>query len=416
MRWLFRIFLTLAFLGLATLAILPHAETIRQEWRHIRTTWQIVRAGETTEKAQPIAAVGQPDRSRAILAPSVEGAPPATIEAAAGDPFLAEARQRAREDPEAAMQWLQSEATGAERLRGMLEVVALWAAGDSENALLWLESNAQGLARLETLNSGMELWSQQDPNAAAAWIEGMANDGSKLTAAKALATNWASHNAGEASQWIDQLPVGNLRDETASALVTSWAVTDPEAAANWALSQAGLNGNGDLLNISIREYTKAAPEAAEQYLRSLNETYEAPEAIETYIRTRAQDAPSEAMDWLAQLPLEDPLNEPGNSEIIMQEWSRTDSVAASAWLSKQADGPERDAAIAGFATTMLTFEPGVVAAWANTVSDPKVRLQLLDQSIANWAKTAPVEALDWIKAADIEPSLRKTLASEIGAD
>ena len=89
------------------------------------------------------------------------------------------------------MQWLQSEFTGPERLRGMLEVVAVWAADDSENALLWLESNAQGLARLETLNSGIELWSQQDPTAAATWVEGMANDGSKVTAATVLAATWA---------------------------------------------------------------------------------------------------------------------------------------------------------------------------------------------------------------------------------
>jgi hypothetical protein len=244
----------------------------------------------------------------------------------------------------------------------------------------------------------------------------MANDGSKLAAAKALASNWANKNAGEASEWVDKLPAGNVRDEAASALVESWAATDPQAAANWALSQAEFNGNGDLLNLSVREYTQTAPAEAEQYLRNLNKAYEAPEAIETYIRTRAQDAPGEAMNWLTQLPLEDALKQPNHSEIIMQEWSRTDSVAASAWLSKQPDGPERDAAIAGFAKTMLTFEPSVVAAWANTVSAPKARLQLLDQSISDWSKIAPIEALQWLKTADIEPSLRKALASEIGAD
>ena len=65
---------------------------------------------------------------------------------------------------------------------------------------------------------------------------------------------------------------------------------------------------------------------------------------------------------------------------------------------------------------MLEFEPGVVAIWANTISEPAKRLQLLDQSIADWARTAPIEALQWVKNADIEPGLRKALASEIDAD
>ena len=47
------------------------------------------------------------------------------------DPLIVEARRRAEEDPEAAMLWLQSQNPGADRLRAMLEVVAMWAADDS---------------------------------------------------------------------------------------------------------------------------------------------------------------------------------------------------------------------------------------------------------------------------------------------
>ena len=92
------------------------------------------------------------DRGRNLITPS-----PLNLEIISTDPtedsFILEARRRGREDPTAAMDWLQSQHSGSERLRGMLEVVALWAAEDSESALLWLESNAHGLARLDTLNS-----------------------------------------------------------------------------------------------------------------------------------------------------------------------------------------------------------------------------------------------------------------------
>jgi hypothetical protein len=419
MRWLFRLFLTLAFLGLATLAILPHTGTIRSEWQHIRSTWELVRSGATPNKPEATEATPEPrtsDRRRTVLKPNPAASRADTTAASDNDPFLAEARRRAKDDPEAAMQWLQSEATGPERLRGMLEIVALWAADDSENALLWLESNAQGLARFETLNSGMQLWSQQDPTAAAAWIDGMANDGSKVTAAKALAANWANQDADEAANWVNQLPAGSLRDEAASALVESWGSRDPEAAAIWALSEAEFNGNTDLLNLSIRQYTQMAPDEAEQFLRGVNEAYEAPEAIETYVRTRAQDNPTEAMDWLSALPATDPLNQPQNSEVIMQEWSRTDSVAASTWLNDAAAGSQRDAAIVGFTTTMLDFDPEAAAAWSNTISEPDQRVEQLNRSILSWSRAQPHQALQWVKDAELEPDLRHALANQIGAD
>ena len=214
MRWIFRSLLTLAFIGLATLAVLPHTDTIRNEWHHLRETWEIVRSrapSQSTAAVESSNTPGKSDRGRTVLKPTPADPTLIAKSAADNDPFLAEARRRAKDDPESAMAWLQVQSLSQDSVRGMLEIVAVWAAEDSESALLWLESNAQGLARHTTIQSGMELWAQQDPTAAAAWIDGMANDGSKVTAAKALAANWAGQNPNEASQWVEQLPVGRQR-------------------------------------------------------------------------------------------------------------------------------------------------------------------------------------------------------------
>ena len=419
MHWIFRSLLTLAFVGLATLAVLPHTDTLRNEWQHLRETWEIVRSrapSQSTAAVESSNTPGTSDRGRTVHKPAPAGRAFIAKSAADNDPFLTEARRRAQDDPESAMAWLQVQSLSQDSVRGMLEVVAVWAAEDSESALLWLESNAQGLARHTTIQSGMELWAQQDPSAAATWIGGMANDGSKITAAKALAANWAGQNPNEASQWVEQLPAGSLRNDAASALLESWAATDPEAAAIWALTEAEYHGNTDLLNLSIQHYTQANPAEAEQFLRSVNEAYEAPAAIETYVRTRAQTNPMDAMEWQIQLPPTDPLNDPKNSEVIMQEWSRTDSVAASTWLNDAATGDQRDAAIVGFTTTMLDFEPEAAAAWSNTISEPDQRIVQLNRTILSWSHTHPHEALQWVKDAELEADLRNALASQIGAD
>ncbi|CAA6692053.1 MULTISPECIES: hypothetical protein [unclassified Lentimonas] len=418
MRWFLRSLLTLAFLGLAALAVLPHTATIRKEWNHLRETWAIVRSGEAIQPAAgPSKALAvKPDRGRTIVKPDDAPAQAIDTENFNADPFLSEARRRAQDDPEAAMAWLQTQSLSQDTLRGMLEIVAVWAADDSEGALMWLESNAQGLARLETLNSGIQLWSQQDPASAAAWIDGMANDGSKITAAKALATNWAKQSPDDASKWVEQLPPGNLRNEAAAALVESWITTAPEAAAIWALTEAEYHGNKELLDLSIEQYAQVNPDEAEQFLRSVNEAYEAPVAIETYVRTLAQNDPSQAMEWQTALTATDPLNTLSNSEVIMQEWSRTDSVSASIWLNEAATGPQRDAAIVGFTTTMLDFDPEAAIAWSNTISEPNQRVQQLNRVILSWSHTQPHEALKWVKEAELEPDLRNALASQIGAD
>jgi hypothetical protein len=420
MKWLGRISIILAFISLATLTALPYLEPVRQKWERFKAAWELVNSNsplaEEIDADLPESEKPATVRERSILLPDTNSVETSLSSTENEDPFLSEARRRARENPEAAMAWLQTEAAGKDRLRGMLEVIALWAAEDAENALLWLESNAQGVARIEALYSGIELWSQQDPVAAASWIDGMVNDGSKLSAARTLAANWVNQNPEDASKWVSQLPPGNLRSSTAEALVESWATADPKAAAIWAFSEAEFNGDVELFNQSIQYYAEADPEEAGQLLRAVTEAHEAPGSVDAYVRTLAQQDPVEAISWQAKLSPEDPLNQPENLETILQEWSRTDSVAASTWLSEVQPGPQRDAAIVGFTTTISEFDPEVAVAWSNSISDPNKRVETLKRSIQSWTETQPEQAREWVNTAEMEPGLRSVLSEMINAD
>lgn len=407
----------LVILGLSILALRPYHHDIVQGWQDFQKAWQLVRAGETEPADEPEAIEETTDtrRQRTVITPDeiVDTTPqPSTPE----DPFIAEARQRAAADPEAAMAWLQVQSMSQNRLRGMLEIVAVWAAKDSEGALLWLESNAQGLARHATIESGVALWAEQDPTTAAAWIEGMANDGSKATAAGALVRSWAASAPEAARQWVEQLPPGTIRSAAASEYVQATLASAPEAIADWAFKESTYQGNRSLFIESIRSYAQADPEAAASYLRDMQGSIDTPVAIEAYFQTRAQQAPLATMTWLAAQSNDDPLNQLQHTQLVMEEWSQNDSVAASEWLSQQTEGPKRDAAIAGFAETMIDYEPEAVAEWVNTLSNPDSRVIALENSIRHWARTQPHQALDWVKTAELEADLRTALASEIGAD
>ncbi len=312
------------------------------------------------------------------------------------------------------MLWLQEQHSGSERLRGMLEVVALWAADDSESALLWLECNAQGLARSETLHSGVELWAERDPEAAAGWVEGMANDGSKATAVQSLVAKWAQSAPGAAAGWVAGLPGGPVRDKASRALVESWVETDPEAAAVWALSEAEFRGERELLVDTISQYTRQSPEDAESFIRSIADAYDTSDLLDGHLAARAGQDPVATAAWLGNLDQNDPLHSNAHARTLMQVWAESDSIAASNWLSEQPAGPERDAAISGFAETIQHYEPAAATAWAETISDPELRLQKLESSLATWAGQEPSQALEWVESAALAPATRQKLAAIIG--
>lgn len=419
MRWLFRISITLALSGLVFLAVWPHLPNLKREAERVHATWQKVRVTETEattpEDAEPPVAKPTSERGRNLLTPDQLTREPIETEEP-DDAFIVEVRRRAIEEPAAAMEWLQSQPSGSERLRGMLEVVALWAAEDSESALLWLESNAQGLARLETLDTGVQLWAERNPQAAAEWIDGMANDGSKTAAAKALAAKWVQSEPDAAAAWVAGLPDGPIRREAVAALAESWIQRDAQAASVWALTEAEFNGNYELLGKTIREFSKQSPAEAESFVRDMLEAGYSQIALTSHVKGRAQDDPAGTAEWLANMPPDDPIYSPEYANGLMQVWAENDSIAASEWLSQQPQGAQRDAAVYGFSETIQQFEPAAAAAWANTIGDPDRRILRLTDSVTQWARTRPIEALDWVKSAELEPAIRTHLANQIGAD
>jgi hypothetical protein len=411
---------------LACLAVLPHWATIKKEAGNIYATWQHVRSPnrQITDAQQPEKPNPKKMRERMIAPPTAPEPVVATTEQATKadtlDPFILEARERAQTDPEAAMQWLQERGTGAERLRGMLEVVALWAGEDSESALLWLESNAQGLARLETLNSGIELWAERDPRAAADWIDGMANDGSKIAAAKSLAVSWGSRDPEKVSAWLKTLPDDEIKATAALALAETWPQKDPRAASLWAFQLAQSSGDVRPLKNSLRQYALENPAGAEAFARQLAEEENNPSGTLAYIQARAEIDPASTVDWLSSLEQSDPFHRSEYfaqyTEAAISEWTKNDSIAASAWLSQQAPSPTRDAAIVGFSESIQRFEPEAAAAWANTLSDPERRMEQLSQSVRSWAENDARAALSWVIGAELEPALQEQLARDIGID
>ena len=104
--------------------------------------------------------------------------------------------------------------------------------------------------------------------------------------------------------------------------------------------------------------------------------------VEAHIRARAEQDPANATaQWLANLPMSDPIYSEENNSALMQVWAESDSIAASEWLSQMPVGPQRDAAIAGFSKSIERFEPEAATIWANSMGDPIRRVERLEESL-----------------------------------
>ena len=425
----FTVLLIASIAGLSLLLLKPYFPKLKKEAVVVYQLWQALRSSDLTvtdlEDAtlRPTAAKADKDdavQRRKLLEPKLIDTAAQQNSQLSLDPFISEARRRAEEDPISAMQWLQTQSTGSERLRGMLEVVALWAAEDSEATLLWLESNAQGLARLATLSSGVELWAERNPTETAAWVEGMANDGSKITAAQSLAVTWLQSQPEQSAAWVSALPQGPLRDDVSTALADAWIEIDPQAAAVWALTEAEFYGNNQLLESTVEAFTLESSADAELFLREIaqpsaetSDSSDISSLLSKHVQARAKQDPLAAAQWLASLSPSDPLYSAQSPRTLMQVWAETDSIAASQWLSEQGAGDQLDTAIIGFSESIQRYEPEAATIWANTISEPEQRIKRLGASLSNWAKTAPRDAEQWIIANEFESTLRDDLTKII---
>ncbi|RPG83070.1 MAG: hypothetical protein CBC33_009760 [Coraliomargarita sp. TMED73] len=139
-----------------------------------------------------------------------------------------------------------------------------------------------------------------------------------------------------------------------------------------------------------------------------------PGAVHNYLQSLVRQDPAMAADWLDSLdPATDKLYGDELNTTLLEEWSRSDSVAASAWLGRADPGPARDAAIVGFATTMIDYEPVAVAEWTRVIEDPQTRSNWLTHTLQTWARSEPEQAMEWLHSAGLDPSLHEQLAREL---
>lgn len=189
---------------------------------------------------------------------------------------------------------------------------------------------------------------------------------------------------------------GVVNQRALASVMDAWAKEDLAAAAAWAWTQTQNRSNED----GATHVWKALSDKNEdEILAFLAKAPDEAARLYSLQRTALESAenPEKALHLMAGLP-DEPRRE------ALQKFGQIRAgeslMKTSEWLLTLSDGPDKDAAIRGFAPVLAKEEAASAMIWASSITDPNARTQLLGTLGQAWLQKAPDTARQWLNSSD----------------
>jgi RNA polymerase sigma factor (sigma-70 family) len=265
-------------------------------------------------------------------------------------------------NPRAALAFATVSFQGREKSDAIRDALQHWAAQDPDGAFAaWREQSADSTKRLswggnqqETVKALFEGMAQQDLQKAAENLKGL--DGDLFSnALKGLGAAAGKTEQGREFflNQLKQLSDQPVSYEAMSSFTHSWAQNDLPSAKTWVENQPA----GNQRDYALRQV-------------GLN-----------YVR---RDPKTGAEWWLAQAT---PAERSRAYFDIAQTWASSDIKAAGEWLNQQGNSSGLDSGRSAFADVMVEHEPGTALKWAESITEPTFRNQVLAQTWQKWRRS-----------------------------
>ena len=147
------------------------------------------------------------------------------------------------------------------------------------------------------------------------------------------------------------------------------------------------------------------PERAKEWAGKLQDLDSRQQAEHVLVIQMAVNDPQGASEYAATLPADVRETILGGA---INYWAASDLAAAGEWI-KGLSGPARDEALGTYTYSLLRKDPNAAAAWAVTISDPKIRDKSLNGIAAFWLNKDPAQQVRGFKTAVCPPRTRDGL-------
>lgn len=253
-----------------------------------------------------------------------------------------------------------------------------------------------------------------------------------------LLMKWSDLDPVGAAKFFDTMQANAMHfHPAASVIAQNWAAIDPSAAIEWARSHSDTQGFQGAMNGAINGWWSKDHGAAEQYVATRATDSAGRQMASTLASYIFAKDPERAKEWVGKLPdletrrqaehvlvIQMAVNDPRDASEYaatlppdvreatlggaINYWAANDLAAAGEWI-KGLSGPARDEALGTYTYSLLRKDPNAAAAWAVTISDPKIRDKSLNGIAAFWLNKDPAAASAWIQNSSLSAADKRRL-------
>ena len=187
--------------------------------------------------------------------------------------------------------------------------------------------------------------------------------------------------------------------------INGWWSKDHAAAEQYVATRA-TDSTGRQMAATLTSYIFSKdPEHAKEWVGKLPDLDTRRQAEHVLVIQMAVNDPQGASEYAATLPADVREATLGGA---INYWAASDLAAVGEWI-KGLSGPARDEAVATYTYNLLRKDPNAAAAWAVTISDPKIRDKSLNGIATFWLNKDPAAASAWIQNSGLSGADKRRL-------
>src|SRR5437588_1972315 len=258
------------------------------------------------------------------------------------------------------------------------------------------------------LNSLLVKWSDLDPVGAAKFFDTMQVDAMHFhPAASVIAQNWAAIDPSAAIEWARSHNDTQGFQGAMNGAINGWWSKDHGAAEQYVEARTTDSAGRQMASTLASYIFSKDPERAKEWVGKLQDLDTRKQAEHVLVIQMAVNDPQDASEYAATLPADVRETILGGA---INYWAASDLAAAGEWI-KGLSGPARDEALGTYTYNLLRKDPNTAAAWAVTISDPKIRDKSLNGIATFWLNKDPAAASTWIQNRNLPAADKKRLLS-----
>ncbi len=254
---------------------------------------------------------------------------------------------------------------GGDRGRGMMDTYSAltgWATADGANAAEFVDGLEDDRMKGVYMNGIVRGMLVNGVDEAVKYVsnlpEGTENKNRYMSS---IADEMLEEGVSSATKWVDALGDDSLKEGAMTRVASEFVRDDLEGAVAWVADHAG-------------------------------ESY-ANDAVEEVAERWAEQDPQAVIEWGADLP------ESAQAEVYYQaldEWTKSDALAASEYLTSMPVSAAKDSAVEGFATELAKEDPESAIVWAQTIGDESLRSDAVTEVAQNWYRQDQAAVKAWL--------------------